>query len=469
MITYETVLRILRTLPIGYYFKNKINVSLSSEEPTSFINLNDLEIIISYPQIQAKAKFVEEGEDYEKLIRTFLYHEVAHAIFTPVIENLGYEPEIFNIFEDRRIETISRNSFMLTDFDWLIGLGQEQIANDSPLATFFQKVRLHKCNVAEETLINTIIIEFKDLTNYSCFGEKMRYAKKVYDVYLALTNPNPAKFNDVFLAESAEAYFLKGINEVRESSMDTDVSQILFGILNLEEQEDKPSNFERRLRSILYRANKLKGNTETVMAKTSGKINARLLTKPDNIKWFTNKGDGSKSKFGKIRFNLFIDQSGSFASNFKAVNNMLKCLTDLEKEINNIEFEIVTIDNEIKLCPKNKRFINTTEKRFYGNSLNPELYKIYSRLQSSKMKVINIILFNGDAICDHWNNWAAHSELQAECFSAFNHNNCIIISDLANKEYIDKYCKKAKVKYISSKDYLENFEDEILNKIQIFL
>ncbi len=466
MITYETVLRILRTLPIGYYFKNKINVSLSSEEPTSFINLNDLEIIISYPQIEAKAKFVEDGEDYEKLVRTLLYHEVSHAILTPIINDLGYNPDIFNIFEDRRIETINRKFFMNVDFEWAIRLGQKALPDDDPITTFFNKVRLGKGTLGEQVLINIIILEFKDLDNFSYYGEKKRYAEKIYQLYLALTNPKPLIFEEpMFQNESTEPV---GGLYVGDSCMDIDISKKLFGILNIE-NENKPSNFERRLRSILYRANKLKGNTETVIAKTSGKINARLLTKPDNIKWFTNKGDGSKSKLSKVRFNLFIDQSGSFANNFKAVNNMLKCLTDLENEIKNIEFEIVTIDNEIKICPKNKRFINTTEKRFYGNSLNPELYKIYSRLQSSKIKVINIILFSGDAICDVWNNWAAHSELQAECFSAFNHNNCIIISDFANKEYIDKYCKKAKVKYISSKDYLEKFEDEILNKIQIFL
>ena len=64
-------------------------------------------------------------------------------------------------------------------------------------------------------------------------------------------------------------------------------------------------SFRAKLASILYRNAKIKGTDNSVMAKTSGRLNPRLLTKPDNYKWFENSGESSHFSEGKIKFNLF--------------------------------------------------------------------------------------------------------------------------------------------------------------------
>ena len=109
---------------------------------------------------------------------------------------------------------------------------------------------------------------------------------------------------------------------------------------------------------------------------------------------------------------------------------------------------------------------------FPMNSLNPELFKIYRKVQSNTSKNINIILFDGIATCDAYTTKEGitlkpHSKEQLDCFKAFNHANDIIISDKSNEANLRSRCKNAKITITSN--FSEKLEEILLKKIQIFL
>jgi hypothetical protein len=56
---------------------------------------------------------------------------------------------------------------------------------------------------------------------------------------------------------------------------------------------------------------------------------------------------------------------------------------------------------------------------------------------------------------------------KGEGFKAFAHNNCTIISDPFNREYIDKYCPSTRTIY--TRDFVKTFTKNILDILQIAL
>lgn len=463
-LTYEKVLRIFRTLPIGYYFGNRIEANLSVDSEESFINLLEPRIIISYPNILKAYEKSNKELELEVIVRTLLYHEVSHAILTPILTDLDdFSFTNFNIFEDERIEVLEDKTFLDVNFKGLLRtLEVENLSN--PTNLFFDKVRLRHCSEEENNIIEALIYKYKDLDKLSPIKISLDYVKDINILFKLLTSSEP-------LSVEEEKILIKLFSDEIGEGESTSVEPLQVKLNRLTELSDSKS-FRLKLASILNRNAKIKGTDNSVMAKTSGKLSPRLLTKPDNYKWFENSGDSSHFSEGKIKFNLFIDQSGSFVKNFNKVNSILKELLKLEKDMPNFEFDLITMDNEITYKQKERRFITCNEKRFYGNSLNPELFNIYRKANSSNAKNINIILFDGIATCDTYKMkdgtiLKPHSKEQINCFKAFNHANDIIISDSSNEVNLRKMCKNAKITITT--EFSKKLEEILLKNIQIFL
>ena len=463
-LTYEKVLKIFKTLPIGYYFGNRIEAVLSKDSDKSFINLLEPLIIISYPSILEAYSKANQDLELEVIVRTLLYHEVSHAILTPILTELDeFTSILFNIFEDERIETLEKDFFLSVNFKGLLKT-LEVSDNSEPIQMFFNKVRLRHCSQDENNIIEALIYKYRDLDKSSPNSLSMNYIRDIKTLFKLFTS------SEELTKEEEKILFNLFDNAVGEGES-TSSEPLPVKLNRLTDFSDSKS-FRIKLASILYRNAKIKGTSNSVMSKTSGKLNPRLLLKPNNYKWFENSGEGSHFSEGKIKFNLFIDQSGSFVKNFNKVNSILKELLILEKTLPNFEFDLITMDNEITYKPKERRCIASNEKRFYGNSLNPELFKIYRKVQSNTSKNINIILFDGIATCDAYTTKEGitlkpHSKEQLDCFKAFNHANDIIISDKSNEANLRSRCKNAKITITSN--FSEKLEEILLKKIQIFL
>lgn len=85
-ITYNQVKKILDTLPIGYYLGHSIPpVKLSKESDSTHINQITEEITVSFRNVQTMLQNAPDDIDVESVVRGLLYHEVSHAVLTPVM------------------------------------------------------------------------------------------------------------------------------------------------------------------------------------------------------------------------------------------------------------------------------------------------------------------------------------------------------------------------------------------------
>ena len=170
-ITKAQVERILETLPIGYYIKRNVEVVLSNSE-SSYCELINDKIVISYPMIQKAVKDLEDDSNLEMYIRTLLYHETSHAFLTPLTLKIS---DIINIFEDERIETIFNTYYKNTNFKKLLYditkfKGEEP---KSPMEEFYQTVRFRKGRKKFVNRVNELIMYYKNLSRDS-FGYYVR-------------------------------------------------------------------------------------------------------------------------------------------------------------------------------------------------------------------------------------------------------------------------------------------------------
>lgn len=125
--------KILKTLPLANYLKvSTIKVNFDKTSQTSFFDSSNFSISVSLNNIANAIKGSKKKTltplDLEKHIRCFLYHELSHAILTPA-DLMGWAsfyaqypskfiitPQLANILEDERIETILKNYYHGVDF-----------------------------------------------------------------------------------------------------------------------------------------------------------------------------------------------------------------------------------------------------------------------------------------------------------------------------------------------------------------
>ena len=178
----------------------------------------------------------------------------------------------------------------------------------------------------------------------------------------------------------------------------------------------------------------------------------------DDYKFF-NRPENSPGgqRFGTFHLNLFIDTSGSFARNERIVNTYLKALHRLSLKYNFFTYSVVSCSVGEEILKSHNAYITCCG----GNNLDKEIYNIYRKLQKPQTNVFNIVLFDGDAYSD-----CLDGEYM-DGFGAFNHENCVIISDLDNAGYISKQVKKARVVYC--KNYCEELNKEMINAMRLAL
>lgn len=179
---------ILATLPIAHYLKvDTIKIVFDESADTSFFNPISFDIHIALSNIvdaingSDKEKLTEL--DLEKHIRCFLYHEISHAILTPtnlksfVVSHYPetiLTPNIVNILEDERIETILKDYYLLVNFEDNL----HNICKAEKATSFehfvFNAIRLKCCGDIQKDINNHLLLFIK-ATKYSNSTEKYPY------------------------------------------------------------------------------------------------------------------------------------------------------------------------------------------------------------------------------------------------------------------------------------------------------
>ena len=180
-VSFDEVKEVVEMLPISYYAKRQVPVFAEkrTEFGTSYYNSLTDEIHIDCGIIQKGLENTSETdalEGKEVAVRSMVYHELSHAILTPVENSYGsiekfikdckITHDIFNIFEDERIETILKDFYIGVNFKKLLYdvCGGEIPSPKNTIEKFFNLVRF-RCYKGTEWAkrVDEIIEKYKDI------------------------------------------------------------------------------------------------------------------------------------------------------------------------------------------------------------------------------------------------------------------------------------------------------------------
>lgn len=460
--TFNQVSEILKTLPISYYLKRKARIKLSKEEENSFIDLVSGDIVISFNQIE-KTEFFSDKE-LEKDIRTNLYHEVSHAILSPRPKKLIIDKEIFNCFEDERIENLLENYFLDVDFKSYLKKLHKSFSVITPFDYFFYCIRLRGGGYGINSLINSLILKWKHL-KFNIKPQNLKeYQEDINNLYKTILQQYEEKdFWQIEDEKIISSMIVPPEARIDEFEMEK-LSEEIQNSLNVYQDKE----FRRQAELIINSRNSERSNNSESKNTYSGKINPKLIGKPnDDYKWFLKKGDGLYQYNKGLKLNLFIDQSGSYQELELQTNSVLRELSFLESKVKDFKFDLIVLDTNVELKSKYHRMLECNG----GNCLRSELKDYYYKVQSPNSKNINLVLFNGDMATSSYTKDGisinAFSEEQYANLKVFNNKSTIIISDHANTKALLTYCKKTKIIY--TKNYLEELKKYILKSLKILI
>lgn len=484
---------ILKTLPISYYVKRKLDVELSETENGSYCDIMNDKIVISFKMLQQTATKLTSIENLEDDIRCLLYHETSHAFLTP--KQLT-NTTIVNIFEDERIESLLRNYYKRVNFREFVKR-VNNFKNEAPTTVdkfFYQIVRYRIGPQFLVDMVSKLIIKYKDLnrneTDYWTVAdyrndienfyeickdyflkspEDKAYQQRIYDKQ---NNPDGfSKIDDIMpdilsnkLTDKQIEDALNKLNQIEQTDEQIEGEKIgnfdetankLENIITTYYSKDMFDDINTILSSV---KNSTKQNSSAINA-YSGVFNPRSVIRTD-YKYFVQQNRlGHVKAFSKIHLNLIIDCSGSFRHNDKIVNQLLYALTKFEKTNPNFSFDLISCADENILRAKNDRHQYSSG----GNKLTNDIFDLIKKVQLPSQHNINIALFDGDAFSDFWDK--KEKKEAWKNWTAFNLPNTTIISDYDNYESINKYCKN--IKTIFTNNYVAELYKNVITTLQI--
>ena len=501
MVEFKQAKQILDTLPISFYLKRKIKAELKDED-TSYCDIYNDEIVVGFKQF-ANANISET--DAESDIRCLLYHEVSHALLTPtklfdtVLRYHGDAARrIMNIFEDERIETICKNYYYGVNFkEFCKKLNRDSYGKIDSVDTFFYSIV--RFDYGPKDLVNEkldLVKTFAHLNKNSDFYDCDNYVDDILNFYHKVekafnqqqNNTQQSKQpqqsqqsqqtsnsnleNKVTPSNSEEE------NKTDETSTETDASNDIDEHHQNSEDDDQFSKaiataveeFNKKMDSmhnpkmmaelseIIHKKTTMNKQNGSAINAYSGVFDARSVARND-YKYFVKQNRlGNVKRFAKLKMNLFIDCSGSFSDSEKVVNQMLFNLDKLEKLDSDFSFDLIRMSTTASIAKKNDRYIHCSG----CNDIKYEIYNIYRKVSAVNSNNINIVLFDGDAFsyCDY-----KTKDNHRKNFGAFNHENCIIISDSYNERCIRQYAPKAKTTILTG-DYASNLIETVFKQLK---
>lgn len=471
--------KVIKTLPISYYAFKEMSVRLTDEDRT-YINLSNLAINISYPMIR---KAMEDAErkgvemDTESVCRALLYHEVSHALLTPM--DMKNNPAFYNVFEDERIETILHDYYIDVDFKANVKHICGWDAPHEPRSAdeaFFQTVRFRYGKKRHLEKVEQIISCYYGLnsTRSHASGNILGfYENDIKELYEDIAkdfekgkekkeeekrgeegeeekkkySPSSGKY-----AKDAIENTVKALKE--QFNMGEDLSS--FSIEKKAIQKKFANKYYDYFYPLFYGYNKRSSGGSALQA-YSGILNPRNAAR-DDYRYFDRMAlEKGNNRYGSMNLNLFIDTSGSFSSNQAQVNGLLEALERLENRFKFFTFELITCNVGEQLRQRDMRRIGCNG----GNWLDEDVIPIWRKVQKLNTSNYNIVLFDGDAYTD---SHILHTA--AAPMTVFDYSNVTLITDPSNEDEAKK-CKRAKV--VVTNDYAKELERYVKRAVQFAL
>ena len=509
--TFVEIENVLKTLPVGYYIGRNVPLTLTNEEGSYYVLMDD-KAFISYPTLKNVMRKIESklnNENIEKFTRTLTYHEISHAFITP--KSLGMN-NVVNVFEDERIESMCRNYYKGVNFKELLMFvndwdGKTEPAHDTPFSVWYSLVRYHLGKPRFLIKVAELLKKYRKLHRFSDYWSSRDYKDEIMALYREVKedflkdelekqrkaeeqasaaeeeqqNDNTsmdmnADDNDVEESDETDKDKSESVGqseeelspeELREKQLEEQLNEMsdeelqeLFENITKAADEEMKKLFENsqvyvnpgvqeRLANIILANKKVTKSNATAINAYSGVFNPMSVVR-DDYKWFVQQNrQGNVKQFSKIKLNLFIDVSGSFYKNENVVNQILFALNKIEQTDPNFKFDLITMNTQFKLKLRNEREI----KCYGGNDIPDYANDIIKKVQDRQSMNYNIVLFDGDALTDNY------SKNKAKQFEFFNIQNTVMILDYSNSKYANKYCKN--VKRIYTDCYTEELIDQI--------
>lgn len=505
---------IIKTLPIGYYLGHKVTVKLDPAGNDTYINLNDETITISYKAINEMLENAGENCNNEEIIRGLLYHEISHAILTANPNEFAREysiaglipkrkgitdekkeyminkwHDIFNIFEDERIETILKNYYLNVNFKknliLMNGIDpvKEYQTTTDPIQKFYIAVRYRVA--ASSSILNkieTCINDYARLCNCASFvntGWK-EYVSKILNIFYNFLpeDMQPEKETE---DEETDA-FEEDENKKSSGSVqfdngkkltDKEVENLLKSIAqtvltdNLPQTDDikdlfkvkttnpEAENVSAKIEKILKTATAKRNTQSSGSTGYAGKIDPRLCGNKDYKWWIKKSETGTHKRFTKIHFNLFCDNSGSFNLSKNRMNGLILALRKLKEKNKNFSVTFIHCGYGMRVPDQTDPYLDCSE----GSCLLENADEIYKSVQKPDAENINLVVFDGMMYC---------STKEFPRFKAFNHPNCVVVSDTDNKVPFSVYAPQARCTFIE-RNYVGEFEDAVMSQLEKIL
>ena len=490
---------IVNSLPIGFYTGRRIPIVLERDAETSFYSPMEDKIIVSYPIIAHRMSQSVECDE-EEAVRSMLYHEVSHAILTPAKEL--HNSFQLNCFEDERIETVLRHYYHGVDFRkqlYDIHGGSAPKATNAEKA-FFNAVRfgLGTPNVQKEVL--RLLKQYASIDRTTqrwrgrpCAGDYEGDVDALYRLIQREYRSDPEAFqpkndketngqeqpgNQVARAmagdeqdenengkdpmlvagdkegdENEEPHEL----EISEEQLKRMVGASLGSKSNLNNyQVERLNEFQRTAEIIIGNFNKKNKGGSGINA-YSGVFNPRAVARKDYRYFERAMTTQGNNKFGSCHLNLIIDSSGSFCDNVPLTNGILAVLSEIERKNRNFSMDVAFINHSFHLCESVRERQMVADG---GNTIPDNMKEILTKLQKPQTCNYNIILFDGDAICQGY-----YGKDTCKMFSVFDMKQTTLITDPDNEQYMKPAFTAAKV--IVTKHYTDELIKHITNALTI--
>lgn len=408
-----------------------------------------------------------------------------------IVKNLH---DIINIFEDERIESLLNTYYMNTNFKRLVIMlngNPEKFCNRDAMGRFFAIVRYRHGDPKLVSQVQHIINRHAGLDNASCFQPCLNYVLDIMNLMCAVmqsidnekpeqsaqnTNENQSDeaSSDNESSSSEQSAQEESEQNQSEELTDDQIDQILKTV------EPFLQSFatEEELMATKKMLNGLTTNPDAAAIKTKvNKILNAILNKQKNLssgshayagridpratlnrdyKWFAKKNQGSAAKhFNKVRFNLFVDSSGSFLDSQNAINALICALKQIESTNPDFSVRVAHCGAGTVLAPVDNPYVTCENFSQLGRNTK----EIYDSMQQAQASNVNIVVFDGHM---------SGSFNKGNAYSAFDHQNCIIVSDDANEDDIRAYAPSAKA-IIMNSGYAEAFIDVVLKQIESML
>ena len=403
--------------------------------------------------------------------------------------------DIINIFEDERIETTCHDYYMNVDFKRLLVLlngDPKNFINRDPIGKFFALVRYRIGPKEQLETVSSIIKQFYGETYMMQHCET--YVKSIIKLFASMLpsdfqyqhNSNEQDNSSMQDAQDNSAMqdaqdndsaqddqndgtenqtsnapltddqidaIAQAIEEkLKACPIDIGKSQIKEVFKTLSTNREAAAiraQFERVIQTALNKHNAQSSGSLGY----SGRIDPRSVTNKD-YRWFAKKSQGSSVKrFSKIQFNLFCDNSGSFASSRLKMNAVILALKELAAANHDIQVKVIHCGSGVTVPDQESPWLNCIGGSYFSENL-PTIYK---EAQRSDATNINMVVFDGE--------FCTQKDITKDkAFGVFNHPNCIIVSDTDNEDYFNEYAPQARKTFIAS-CYANTFINQLLDQV----